>query len=66
MVFYWDDNRGFINYTVDFLKRMYQIDLEQWMLREKLQILEQTLQMLENFRNHNNINGAPETAAAKF
>jgi iron complex outermembrane receptor protein len=44
-----DDDRGFINYTVDFLKQMYQIDLEQWMLREKLQILEQTLQMLENF-----------------
>jgi iron complex outermembrane receptor protein len=47
---------------------MYQIDLEQWML-QKLQILEQTLQMLENFGRNpdaNNINGAPETAAAKF
>jgi iron complex outermembrane receptor protein len=49
-LFYWDDDDSFINYTVDFSKTNVSNRPGTVDAAEKLQILEQTLQMLENFK----------------
>jgi iron complex outermembrane receptor protein len=48
---------------------MYQIDLEQWMLRRSCRFganITDVREFLSRNPDANNINGAPETAAAKF